>query len=1048
MNKVEFQQKLEEGNSYIERNEYEKAVEFFDLLNLDSVRDPRLLQNIAKAYEKCRRYDDAEDLLLQARECAPKSRGAVFHLCTLAIKSGNLDDAMKYYNDFCEIAKYDSERFILQYRIAKAKNKSDEELIDILEKFKVEEPDDKWMYELAKLYATNGRNQEALELCDEIILWFYNGKYVSMAKEMRSYLTGEPIEEEEEPAEDEESVVQVVTTRNLRDLGSEGQEASEETGNEETGTDASLLSEETEETGSDAEAEPAAEETPEEIENAAEETPEEFENVAQGTPEETDHPWRSSAEESETGSEEAENPAWITEVVSEEANENTEDQITEAPFDEAPVEPENVEAEDHAGKPEEETWEIAEVREAVNGNPEKEPIRAAKEPVFAGLDRFEERLRKASEELENTSTESPFPNQQVFVMDVRTGQLEIEAAKDRALDSAAAANKENLKEVDALLKSTTAELAAKQEELQQCEEKLAGLRLKVQEARDTLHTLENSVMDAVKRREAAEEAISRLQEKRERAEADMRTAVERFERAERNAREAEEIADRKQQEAAEILRAEAERLAIEEEARKVAEEETRRKAEEEEAARIAEEARKAEEEAMNVVVITTDEHADDISNAAEAAAEETAGEIETAAEETAEKAAEAAKDAAETVQTVAEETAETAAEAAKDASETVQTVTEETAESAEAATEEAVETAQTASEEVVETVEAVAEEIAETNASAEETAEEAAEEVAKKNPRFVFDLNDTVEEKTEEPAPAEEAQQEEPEETSDEEPENVSEEPEEIPEETADTTEEFSEESAKEEIPAEESEQSELEIYRTLQERISDRFNGLPSEPAVTADLWNVIVYGDFEEAILNRAKALMHEIEEVRGTELGKIVKISATKLAGVNMKDVIDQFTGRKVIVEDVAYLTDDQVIDFTASLKEKQTACMVCFTDTLQRLVELSDRVPMVSTAFTGIFNGNTPTEAELLNAVKKYLDEQDAVLTPEAEGLFLSHIDREIAENGGGAREKIMHLAERSLHNAEHSGLFGMFTGHIDDDGFLHVALKHVKKAEEE
>ena len=224
MNKLEFQQKLDESIHLIEEGNYQEAVDQIDLLHLDSVRDTRILQLMAKAYEKCRRYDDAEDLLLQAKEIAPRGRGTLFHLCTLAIKAGNIGDAMVYYNQFCDVAKNDAERFVLQYRIAQAENKGDDELITILENFKGEEPDDRWMYELAKLYAINDRTNEALEVCDEITLWFYNGRYVRLAKELRSYLTGEPIEEEEpyqEPAPSEEPVTQVIA-------GGEKKEAPEE----------------------------------------------------------------------------------------------------------------------------------------------------------------------------------------------------------------------------------------------------------------------------------------------------------------------------------------------------------------------------------------------------------------------------------------------------------------------------------------------------------------------------------------------------------------------------------------------------------------------------------------------------------------------------------------------------------------------------------------------------------------------------------------------------------------------------------------------------
>ena len=201
MNKAEFQEKLLQGMTLIEKKNFSGAVDILDDLNLDSVRDPRILQNIAKAYEKCRRYEDAEDLLLQARDYAPRSRGTLFHLCTLAIRMGDLSGAMRYYNEFCQIAKYDSERFILQYRIAQAEGRDDKELIAILENFKGEEPDDRWMFELAKLYAENGRANEALEVCDEISLWFYNGKYVQLARALRAELTGEAaLQQEEEEA--------------------------------------------------------------------------------------------------------------------------------------------------------------------------------------------------------------------------------------------------------------------------------------------------------------------------------------------------------------------------------------------------------------------------------------------------------------------------------------------------------------------------------------------------------------------------------------------------------------------------------------------------------------------------------------------------------------------------------------------------------------------------------------------------------------------------------------------------------------------------------
>lgn len=206
MNKIEFQRRLEEAEILIAKGNYAEAVNKCDLLNLDMIEQPRRLQNIAKAYEKCRRYADAEDLLLLAREHAPKSRGILFHLCTVATKAGEIEEAKNYYQEFCNTARHDSERYILQYRIAKAENKPDEELISILEEYKRQEPDDRWMFELASLYAKADDIEKAIDQCEEIELWFSSGKYVTYAKQLYAQLTGTEVQED--PEDDDYDVSQ------------------------------------------------------------------------------------------------------------------------------------------------------------------------------------------------------------------------------------------------------------------------------------------------------------------------------------------------------------------------------------------------------------------------------------------------------------------------------------------------------------------------------------------------------------------------------------------------------------------------------------------------------------------------------------------------------------------------------------------------------------------------------------------------------------------------------------------------------------------------
>ena len=204
MNKIEFQRRLEEVDSLIARGKYSDAVKKCDLMNLDLCDQPRRLQNIAKAYEKCRRYADAEDLLILAREHAPRSRSILYHLCSVATKAGEVEEAKTYYREFCEMTRNDPERFLLQYRIARADEEPAEKLAEILENYKREEPDDRWMLELAKLYVTVGDKEKAVAVLEDIDLWFDGGKYVSAARALHAELTGEipSAKAEEEASED------------------------------------------------------------------------------------------------------------------------------------------------------------------------------------------------------------------------------------------------------------------------------------------------------------------------------------------------------------------------------------------------------------------------------------------------------------------------------------------------------------------------------------------------------------------------------------------------------------------------------------------------------------------------------------------------------------------------------------------------------------------------------------------------------------------------------------------------------------------------------
>ena len=302
MNKLEFLEKMEEVDALIADGKYDLAVEICDTLNLSGVKEPRRLQNIAKAYERCRRYKEAEVLLQRVRRQVPRSRGVLFRLCSVSVRAGELEDAKDYLSDFIDLAPTDPERLILEYRIAEAENRPDAERITILEKYLSEETDDRWMYTLAELYVRNGREEEAAGVLNAIVLWFDSGRYVAKAHAMLVKLGYE-----EAPAEALEDVPVVPETR------TEFPEVEFETP-EEVAQQVAEESEEAPEEASEEEEEEPAEEAPaEEAEEAApaaeiEEAEAEVSEAA-GTPEEApseDAAEEEPAEEAETEAPEAE----------------------------------------------------------------------------------------------------------------------------------------------------------------------------------------------------------------------------------------------------------------------------------------------------------------------------------------------------------------------------------------------------------------------------------------------------------------------------------------------------------------------------------------------------------------------------------------------------------------------------------------------------------------------------------------------------------------------------------------------------------------------
>lgn len=201
MDRNEHNLKMEELKTAMHNRDYEKAVELADMLDLKKIKDNNFLSLVADAYEVTHKYQEAKKVLLLAYENTNAGRQLAYRLCLIAIKTKEYDEAEEFYGDFIEMAPRDTGRYILRYKMAKAKGEPIEKLIEILEEYVNIDMEEKWAYELAKLYHIAGDEEKCVDMCDEISLWFAEGKYVIKAmdlKKMHQSLTTSQQEKYEE----------------------------------------------------------------------------------------------------------------------------------------------------------------------------------------------------------------------------------------------------------------------------------------------------------------------------------------------------------------------------------------------------------------------------------------------------------------------------------------------------------------------------------------------------------------------------------------------------------------------------------------------------------------------------------------------------------------------------------------------------------------------------------------------------------------------------------------------------------------------------------
>lgn len=185
LDKEEFRIKLEEINKLVQDKDYKGAMNIVDSIDWRRVKNVRTLCVVGEIYAANGRYEDSKEIFLLAYHKSSIGKNILYRLVEISLRMKDIDEAEEFFEEYKQVASNDSTQYILQYKIARAKNSSLNEQIRILEEYKEQEFTEKWSYELAALYYKAGEKQKCLDLCNEIILWFSEGKYVMKAYDLK-----------------------------------------------------------------------------------------------------------------------------------------------------------------------------------------------------------------------------------------------------------------------------------------------------------------------------------------------------------------------------------------------------------------------------------------------------------------------------------------------------------------------------------------------------------------------------------------------------------------------------------------------------------------------------------------------------------------------------------------------------------------------------------------------------------------------------------------------------------------------------------------------
>ena len=185
MDKAEYQSKLEQLTSLANKEDYKGALEIVESVDWRRVKSIRTLSMVADVYEANKMYPEANDILLLAYDRSSIGKGILYRLVEVSVKMQDFESAEEYYEEFVSAAPHDTSRYLLRYKILRGQQAPLDEQIKVLEAYKEAEFTERWNYELALLYSKNGQIRQCVDTCDELELWFSEGKYVTKALELK-----------------------------------------------------------------------------------------------------------------------------------------------------------------------------------------------------------------------------------------------------------------------------------------------------------------------------------------------------------------------------------------------------------------------------------------------------------------------------------------------------------------------------------------------------------------------------------------------------------------------------------------------------------------------------------------------------------------------------------------------------------------------------------------------------------------------------------------------------------------------------------------------